>query len=99
MRLVATEAIINVLEAELDLVVENIEFEDEARCLYSLSKSRTANSNNREIALKVLSSQCKKVTKDDVAKETVVKSFKKLIDNGHAVKLSDLPQDDLRKML
>ena len=56
-------------------------------------------SNNRVVALKVLRSQCKKVLKDEEAKKTVVKSFKKLLDNNYAVRLSDLPEDLMGQML
>ena len=31
------------LKTEIQLIIENIEFEDESRCLFSLNKSKTAN--------------------------------------------------------
>ena len=56
-------------------------------------------SNNRNIALKVLQSQCVKLKTDKVAKETVVKAFHKLLDNGYAVKLDDLSEEQKQRML
>ena len=35
--------LVNTLGAELDLAIENVEFEDETRCLYSTNKSKAAN--------------------------------------------------------
>ena len=47
-------------------------------------------SDNREVALKVLNSQCKKVQNDDEAKATAIKSFYKLFDGGYAVRFKEL---------
>ena len=55
-------------------------------------------SNNREIALKVLNAQCKKVKNDIEAKNTVVKSFQKLFDGNFARKFSDLTENQKRKI-
>ena len=55
-------------------------------------------SNNRQIALKVLQSQCVKVINDPEAKKSVVKSFHKLLDNGYAVNFEDLP-DEHKKLI
>ena len=41
-QLVSSEAAVRSLEAEMDICVENIEFEDESRGLYSLSKGKPA---------------------------------------------------------
>ena len=47
-------------------------------------------SNNHHIAEKVLESQCRKVQKDPEAKETVLKAFKKLTDNGYCLEFNNL---------
>ena len=39
-KLVSSEAAVNSLEAELEICVENLEFEDSSRCLYSLAKGK-----------------------------------------------------------
>ena len=56
-------------------------------------------SNNRKIALKVLQSQCVKLKNDQIAKDTVVKAFHKLLNSGYAVKLDDLSDEQKQKML
>ena len=50
-------------------------------------------SDNRDIALKVLNGQCNKLSKDEEAKKVVIKAFRKLIDNNHAVKFDELTQE------
>ena len=55
-------------------------------------------SPNRQIAEKVLISQCKKVESDPEAKETVIKSFKKLTDNNYAVEFKDLSEEQQMKI-
>ena len=56
-------------------------------------------SNNREVALKVLDSQCKKVKDDKEAKDTVIKSFYKLFDGKYAVKFEDLSEEHQKMIL
>ena len=56
-------------------------------------------SDNREVALKVLNSQCKKVQDDEEAKATIIKSFYKLFDGKYAVKFSDLSEADQKMIL
>ena len=56
-------------------------------------------SNNREIALKVLNSQCKKVKGNEEAKASVLKSFKKLFDGNYARKFSDLTKEQQKMIL
>ena len=46
---------------------------------------------NREIAEKVLEKQCLLYSKDPTTKELILKSMKKLFDNGHVGLLTDLP--------
>ena len=41
-QLLAAEAAVNVLEAEMDLAIENIEYEDTVRCLFALSTSKAS---------------------------------------------------------
>ena len=48
--------------------------------------------DNKHVAMKILDSQVKLATKDDTIKEEILKSFQKLVDNGHLVKISDLTQ-------
>ena len=48
--------------------------------------------------MKVLNAQCKKVKNDAEAKNTVVKSFKKLFDGNFARKLSDLTENQREKV-
>ena len=50
-------------------------------------------SNNRDIAVKVLDSQCKKVASDEGAKEAVIKSFYKLFDGGYAKRFDELTKE------
>lgn len=47
-------------------------------------------SDNSDIALKVLNQQCVKYHEDEETKETVVKAFGKLFDNGYAVEFKNL---------
>ena len=54
---------------------------------------------NRDIAQKTLTTQCAKVQNDPDSREAAIKSFKKLIDNGYAVKVDDLPEEERRNML
>ena len=56
-------------------------------------------SENRVIAEKVLESQCKKVQNDAEARESIVKSFEKLITNGYAVEFKDLTKEQQAKVL
>ena len=56
-------------------------------------------SNNRDIALKVLNSQCKKVLGDKEAKETVIKSFYKLFNGKYARRFNELTEDQRAKIL
>ena len=55
-------------------------------------------SNNRNIALKVLDSQCNKLKNDPDGKAVVIKAFKKLIDRGFAVYYEDLNVDQKAKI-
>lgn len=55
-------------------------------------------SNNREIALKVLNTQCNKVKNDPETKELVLKAFNKLISNGYAVKFDDMSDEDKKRI-
>ena len=48
--------------------------------------------DNKNVAMKILDSQVKLATKDENVKEEIIKSFQKLVDNGHLVKISDLPE-------
>ena len=56
-------------------------------------------SNNREVALKVLDSQCKKVQDDEEAKAAVIKSFYKLFDGGYAKRLEELTEEQQELIL
>ena len=56
-------------------------------------------SNNREVALKVLDSQCKKVQDDEEAKAAVIKSFYKLFDGGYAKRLEELTDEQQNLIL
>ena len=53
-------------------------------------------SNNREVAMKVLQSQCLKVKNDPETREIVVKAFNKLLDNKYAVRFDELSADQQR---
>ena len=55
--------------------------------------------NNREIALKVLDSQCKKVQDDEEARAAVIKSFYKLFDGGYAKRLEELTDEQQELIL
>ena len=56
-------------------------------------------SDNREIALKVLNTQCRKVQTDEEAKATVIKSFYKLFNGKFAVRFADLTEEQKMKIL
>ena len=56
-------------------------------------------SDNREVALKVLNSQCKKVQDDPEARAVVIKSFYKLLDGKYAVRFQDLSAEDQKRIL
>ena len=56
-------------------------------------------SDNREVAMKVLNSQCKKVQNDEEAKATAIKSFYKLFDGGYAVRFQELSQEHQKIIL
>ena len=51
---------------------------------------------NRERALKILVQQCRKYYKDEDTKETILKAFAKLFDNGHAKFVSDLTPEECK---
>ena len=55
-------------------------------------------SSNRDIAQKVLTTQCVKVQNDPTSREAAIKSFKKLLDNGYAVNVNDLPEEERKNM-
>ena len=56
-------------------------------------------SDNREVAMKVLNSQCKKVENDEEARATAVKSFYKLFDGKYAVRFQELSPEDQKMVL
>ena len=56
-------------------------------------------SDNREIALKVLNTQCRKVQTDEEAKATVIKSFYKLFNGKFAVRFADITEEQKMKIL
>ena len=53
----------------------------------------------RDIALKVLNAQCRKVQTDEEAKATVIKSFYKLFNGKFAVRFKDLTEEQQAKIL
>ena len=55
-------------------------------------------SNNRDIAVKVLNSQCNKLKNDPEGKAVVIKAFRKLIDRGFAVFYEDLSAEQKDKL-
>ena len=56
-------------------------------------------SDNREIAVKVLNGQCKKLIGDDESREVVVKAFRKLIDRKNALRFDELTEEQQKVML
>ena len=62
-------------------------------------KERDYLSTNRDRAYKTLQQQCKKYFQDEATKEAILKAFSKLFDNGHAMLLTDLTQDQLDKFI
>ena len=62
-------------------------------------KERDFLSSNRDKAIKILLQQCKKYHGDPETKETVLKAFAKLFDNGHAMLLSQLSEKQLDKFI
>ena len=49
---------------------------------------------NKNVAIKILESQVKLAAKDNDVREEILKSFQKLVDNGHIVKLDELPESE-----
>ena len=62
-------------------------------------KERDFLSSNREKAKKILLQQCRKYYGDSDTKETILKAFNKLFDNGHAVLLSQLSEKQLETFI
>ena len=54
-------------------------------------------SSNRDIALKVLDGVCKKASKNETTKLEISKAFDKLFNNGHAVFIDELSEDELEQ--
>ena len=79
----------------------NIDFKKKkVTCMLPLrGKPEDFLSNNREVALKVLDSQCKKVQDDEEAKAAVIKSFYKLFDGGYAKRLEELTEEQQELIL
>ena len=71
-----------------------IDFENKKiECTLPLrGKEESFLSSNRDVALKVLDSQCKKLKNDPEAKEIIIKSFQKLFDGNFARKFEDLSE-------
>ena len=49
---------------------------------------------NKNVAIKILESQVKLAGKDDGIREEILTSFQKLVDNGHIVRLDELPEPE-----
>ena len=49
---------------------------------------------NKNVAVKILESQIKVAAKDDGVKNEILRSFNKLVENGHLIKLDDLPDHE-----
>ena len=85
-------------EAECEAIKDSIKIDHEAKkitCTLPLrGKEEQFLSNNRDVAVKVLDSQCKKVFKDEEAKAAVIKSFYKLFDGKYARRFSDLSKEE-----
>ena len=62
-------------------------------------KERDFLCSNRDKARKILMQQCKKYHGDSETKEVVLKAFAKLFDNGHAVLLSQLSEEQLDQFI
>ena len=62
-------------------------------------KERDFLSSNKEKAKKILLQQCRKYCEDTDTKETILKAFNKLFDNGHAVLLSQLSEEQLETFI
>ena len=56
-------------------------------------------SSNRDIAFKVLNSQCKKVERDEEARATVIKSFYKLFNGKYARRFHELTEEQQARIL
>ena len=52
--------------------------------------------DNKKTAFKILETQVKVAQKDPSIQEEILKSFQKLVDNGHIVEMSNLPEDELK---
>ena len=62
-------------------------------------KERDFLSSNRSKAEKILLQQCKKYHSDPETKETILKAFSKLFDNGHAMLLSQVSVELLEQFI
>ena len=49
---------------------------------------------NKNVAAKILESQIKIAAKDEGVKDEILKSFNKLVENGHLIRIDDLPDQE-----
>lgn len=50
--------------------------------------------DNKKTAFKILETQVKAAQKDASIQEEILKSFQKLVDNGHIIEIANLPEDE-----
>jgi hypothetical protein len=62
-------------------------------------KERDFLSSNRSKAEKILLQQCRKYHGDPKTKEAILKAFAKLFDNGHAILLSEVSEEQLEQFI
>ena len=85
-------------EVEMDAIKDSVKLDFEKKRIIAKMPMRGDPaqylSNNKHLAEKVLISQCKKVQRDPEAQQTIIKAFKKLTDNGYAVEIDKLTEEE-----
>ena len=85
-------------EAEMELIKQSVRLDFKNKKIICTLPLRGPEeeflTSNRDRAVKVLEQQCRKYHKDADTKETVLKAFAKLFDNGHAGPVHELSDDE-----
>ena len=86
-------------EAEMELIRNSVVLDFEKKRIICTLPLRGPEEDflttNRDRALKVLEQQCRKYHSDLDTKETVLKAFRKIFDNGHAGPVENLSSEEL----
>ena len=90
-------------EAEEQMIKESVKLDIQNRRIICSLPVRGPEQDflttNRDRAMKVLDQQCRKYHGDEEIRETALKAFKKLFDNGHAALVSDVEEEVLEQFI